>query len=277
MNNAENNLLKQDNGENGKLGIAAKIGGDKCAQTQKAMKVICQSLLTSSQDYKPEATKEAIERFINSEVKLDRILYSEISNFIFSLDSNDRGIFNTNIDNLLQYSQQEGFVDQEDVRKIIVKIYDHSQLAVHQIENAGNIAAKSIEETKSKINEEFKDELKKIEREYITILGIFASIVIAFVAAITVSSSVLQNIAATSVYRLLLVVDLLIGSFLCAIHILIRFILVINDKEKHIIGIWYIVNTCIGFALIIIIAWFIDFRSAQTYFIHNWEILPWKK
>lgn len=273
-------LLKQDGGDKRTIQNAAK---DKRVQTQKAMQAICHSIMRSSKDYDPQETVNEIVAYIQSEIKLERILYSEISNFIFSLNESEIGIFNTNIDNLLQYAQNKDFLQGqdtkliEDSRKIIVKIYDHSQLAVHQIENASSIVARSLEQTENKINEKFKDELKKIEREYITILGIFASMVFAFVAAITVSSSVLQHIAATNVYRLLMVVDFLAGMFLCAIHMLIRFILTINDKKKEIVSVWWIVGICVGIAGIIVFAWLIDFRSAPSYIVQHCPLIPWKK
>ena len=62
----------------------------------------------------------------------------------------------------------------EDSKRIIIKIYDHFQLALHQIENVNNIFASSIEEAK----ENLKKEIKGVEKEYISILGIFAAIVI---------------------------------------------------------------------------------------------------
>ena len=273
-------LLKQDNGNKH---VIKADGKNKRVQTQKAMQDICHSMMCSSKKYDPQETVEKILSYVQAEVKLERILYSEISNFIFSLNESEIGIFNTNIDNLLQYAQNEDFLKGyddkliEDGRKIIVKVYDHSQLAVHQIENASSITARSLEKTENKINEKFKDELKKIEREYITILGIFASMVFAFVAAITVSSSVLQYMSTTNVYRLFMVIDFLVGMFLCAIHMLIRFILIINDKNKKIISAWWIVGICSGIAALIIFAWLVDFKSAPEYVVKNWSFIPWKK
>lgn len=57
------------------------------------------------------------------------------------------------------------------------------------------------------------EELGKQQREYIAILGIFASIVLTFIGGIVFSTSVLQNIGAVSVYRLAAIV-LLIGMVL---------------------------------------------------------------
>ena len=95
------------------------------------------------------------------------------------------------------YSLDDNNNVSEDSKRIIIKIYDHFQLALHQIENVNNIFASSIEEAK----ENLKKEIKGVEKEYISILGIFAAIVLAFVGGITFSTSVLQNISSVSVWK----------------------------------------------------------------------------
>lgn len=62
-------------------------------------------------------------------------------------------------------------------------------MALHQIENVNNIFANSIGEAK----ENLQKQIKGVEKEYITILGIFAAIVLAFVGGITFSNSVLAK------------------------------------------------------------------------------------
>ena len=56
-------------------------------------------------------------------------------------------------------------------------------------------------------------ELEKQQREYISILGIFAAVVLAFTGGIAFSTSVLNNINTVSVYRIILV-SLIIGLVL---------------------------------------------------------------
>ena len=68
----------------------------------------------------------------------------------------------------------------------VIKVYDHSHLALHQIENTTNILEKSINSAKIDLQET----VKGMEREYISILGIFASIIIAFVGGMTFSTIV---------------------------------------------------------------------------------------
>ena len=68
-----------------------------------------------------------------------------------------------------------------------------------------------------------------MQRDYITILGIFASIIITFVAGIGVSGSVLNNIDKVSIYRLTFII-LLLALFLSnLLNMLFEFI-------KHVRG-----------------------------------------
>lgn len=74
----------------------------------------------------------------------------------------------------------------------------------------------TIEDQKGQLREiknEAEQNSEKARREYITILGIFAAIVIAFMSGTAFSSSVLQNIDNASIYRLAFVI-LVLGFFL---------------------------------------------------------------
>ena len=68
----------------------------------------------------------------------------------------ERGIFATNLEKLLLYSLDDKNGVNDDCKKMIVKIYDHFQLALHQIENVNNIFANSIEEAKENLQKQIK-------------------------------------------------------------------------------------------------------------------------
>ena len=192
---------------------------------------ICKSLSVKSNVYKPECTIRLITDYLSEKNKIERILYSEISNYIFSLDIERRGIFATNIDNLLQYTMNYGNVKNaeisDDCKKIVIKIYDHFQLALHQIENVKDILRTGT----SEVVEGIRKENKGIEREYITILAIFSSIVVAFVGGLNFSNEVLRNMGSISIYRLILVVDFLGFIILNLVYMMIRLIFEMNDME----------------------------------------------
>lgn len=138
--NAEklNSLIKN------KQKIRSLDESDVFTSTRRKINYICRTLTMSTTKYQPEKSVETIKKYIFSSNKMERILYSEISNMIFSLNDEKLGNFSTNIDALLAYSLDENTVINTDVKKIVIKIYDHSHLALHQIENTTNILEKSI-------------------------------------------------------------------------------------------------------------------------------------
>lgn len=84
----------------------------------------------------------------------------------------------------------------------------------------------------NKRNIKLNDEVKSSRKEYITILGIFASIILAFVAGLTFTNSVLSNINNGSIYRLLFITSL-IGFFTTnMLHHLYKFIKNINRSDN---------------------------------------------
>lgn len=242
----------------------------KFNNTKRKINAICKALTLETKKYDPQKTVENINTYIASPNKLDRILYSEISNYVFSLEMAQRGIFATNLEKLLLYSLDENNNVAEDSKKLIVKIYDHFQLALHQIENVNNIFANSIKEAK----ENLQREIKSVEKEYISILGIFAAIVLAFVGGITFSTSVLQNISMVSIFRLLLVIDFLAFILINTIYILVKFIFTINEKNTNFFNVKALNTACLVITFVIIVAWLLNANQLPDFIS---EFLPWSK
>ena len=65
--------------------------------TKRKINGICRALTLETQKYNPLRTISNIDSYISSDNKLDRILYSEISNYIFSLEKAKRGVFATHL------------------------------------------------------------------------------------------------------------------------------------------------------------------------------------
>ncbi len=86
-------------------------------------KQICDSLLQQTNKYEPTTTIKLIEEYINSENKLNRILYSEISSYVFPLSDDAASSFQTNLESLLYYSIDEKKLLTEDVKKKYVLNY----------------------------------------------------------------------------------------------------------------------------------------------------------
>lgn len=181
-----------------------------------------------------------------------------------------RGVFATNLEKLLLYSLNDNNSVSENCKKIILKFYDHFQLVLHQIENVNNIFANSIEDAKENLQKQIKD----VEKEYISILGIFASIVLAFVGGITFSTSILQNISTVSIFRLLLIVDFLAFILINVIYILVKFIFVINGKNAKFFNIKILNFVCLIIAIVITISWILNIDQIPGFVS---KFIPWTK
>ena len=232
-------------------------------KTEKSeLKRLCSSLNCSPDKFSALDTIKIIENYKGS-----RVLYSELTNYVFALSDEDLGKFTSNVSTMIEVVENNSNFDTDTLKKVI-KIYDHIHLALHQKKNAETILEKSIADAKESISKD----VKKMEREYIAILGIFASIVLTFVGGLTFSSSVLQNINAVSIYRLLIVVDILAFALINAIFALVAFIAKISDAGiplKILKGI----NIGLGiFAIVVVLLWFFDIVAIQKFFA---EFFPW--
>ena len=228
--------------------------------TKETIKGIFASLCVDTGEYEATSTVKIIEGYIKMPEKMDRILYSVISSHVFALDTEKRGMLSTNFDKLLSYSLSNSTISIDSL-KIIIKLYDHFQLVSTQTDNVKSILEAGVEEAK----ENLKSEIKGIEKEHISILGIFASIVLAFVGGMTFSTSVLQNMIGVSIYRLLAIVDLLGFIFINVVWLLIKFIATINEKNLEAFKIKWFNIFCIAFACIIFISWIFKIEELPNF------------
>lgn len=151
-----------------------------------------------------------------------------------------------------------------DISREITKLYDHVNLDISRINYTNRVAGQALSELartqciistlKDKLDEaerireesnkelhnesenlknEINNSQKKMQNEYITIFGIFASIVLAFTGGMTFSSSVLENIDKSSIYRIILVICLLGIVLFNVIWMLIKFLCDINGKVTY--------------------------------------------
>ena len=163
-----------------------------------------------------------------------------------------------------------------DIHKEITKLYDHTNLDIARINytksitNTTDSKLREFQYITAELKQKIKDEeaileqIKKdtensekkqqeMQKQYITILGIFASTVIAFTSGMVFSSSVLSNIDKASCYKLG-VISLLIGIvFFNLIWILMDFIRSINGHLKRKLSYWIVINTILIIGIICIV------------------------
>ena len=172
------------------------------------------------------------------------------------------------------------YIDKEkaetEISKKFLKLYDHVNLDVSRLVYTNKIVSRididkkdiwdevnrrcteleeNLEKTQNK-HAHFEEELRNSHKSYVPILGIFASIVLTFVAGISFSSSVLQNINAVSVYRLTAVCILIAATLINIIYMLLSFINIqILSGSKRFLNIKIVNITIAGGSFALFIFW----------------------
>lgn len=150
-----------------------------------------------------------------------RILYSFITNFIYTLEIEKYDIFINKLRNFtLNFDKADNNFE------ILLRIYDHCHLATQQKEYYLKVT-RNFSEMDSKI----QNNIKNIHKNNVTILGIFTSIVATFFGLSTFSASILNNIVDANFYKLIIIGSLIGIFFYGTIHMFNSFILKITEKN----------------------------------------------
>lgn len=147
-----------------------------------------------------------------------------------------------------------------DIKPCLRKLYDHISLEIARMDysdkgdlslsNNGttlNVLDAKIKEIEKK-SDKIKHTLSKAQIDYIAILGIFSSVVLAFIGGMTFSTSVLNNIASVTIYRLITTISLIGIVFSTIIFFLFHYIAIITDKYKT--GKWEFAKSFIPLSIV---------------------------
>ena len=209
------------------------------------MNILGQNLMMIRAGYQPQNKDDAGKlidirdniRKLYDHVSLDmaRIMYS---------DAADRKISGEESINELQSQVTQAKVEIENIRKEQVNVKKEQENTRKEQENI----KREQENAETKINSQ--------QREYIAILGIFSAVVLTFVGGIAFSTSVLENIAQASVYRIL-IVTLMIGVVLVnSFFGMFYYVNALISKEKRIRPLW-IANVVLLLLIVgVVVAWF---------------------
>lgn len=190
-------------------------------------------VLISSLKFSREQAKLALEQVKTIYSNRFRHSYSELSKFLLKSQTEDfHDQFVILVDRLRKLKEildkQQGKsteFDSEELRKGVAKLYDHVNLELirmdyftyrfndlyKSIDDAKKLMSDSIKEvtdisersTKAEEKiEEIKQETFRSRNQYITILGIFASIVITVFAGLSISSSIITSVHNSAVAKL---------------------------------------------------------------------------
>lgn len=125
---------------------SAGAASDYIREMETAVDDFCERLSKDSKDFSPELFFDKLHDYI---VKDERLLYTNITNYIFSLEEEELfGIIQTNLDKVINYMFSEQFeLDHiwkpdydyqrnpyERTKRTVLKIWDHMNLAKRQYE-----------------------------------------------------------------------------------------------------------------------------------------------
>lgn len=108
-------------------------------------------------------------------------------------------------------------------------------------------ASKSFDE---RVKAQIEETQQKLQRNYISILGIFAAIVVAFMSGTAFSSSVLENIDKASIYRIsfvVLIVAFFMFNLVCALFMFLNKVSEIKNRAM----VWLLVVADVVFVVLI--------------------------
>lgn len=191
--------------------------------------------------------------------KRERILYSEITNRIYEIDDKDVGTILSNAERLVDYADANMKENADDIRcyRMICKFWDHCNLAYNQKNLNKNTRESLNNQFKSYMKpyiNDFKESEKEMQTQYISILGIFAAIVLAFTGGMTFSASVLNNIHHASVYKLIIIACVVGLIFIFMMWLLMDFIRSIHGQSDR--KYWVIIAFSVTLILIALAAFY---------------------
>jgi len=195
------------------------VNSDKQLELNKLLLKLAKSQLTLQNPKEKSNIYKKLEEIYFTEDKNNefRHYYSEIFAILSQVDSDpELGDLDTLAQNLAEIKngyrpmnkKNEYCSEFIDIHQNINKLFDHVNLDIARIQYMKKIERQTME-AKEKLShvldsaESLKQNVESMQKEYISILGIFSSIVLAFIGGISFSASVLENIAKASIYRTL--------------------------------------------------------------------------
>lgn len=185
---------------------------------QKEMDDICEML---TQESKPFSAKDFFDKIFDYVKNNDRLLYTNITNYIFTLNDETFGILQTNIDNVVNYmyGEDKDFVNRDKDRdyrivlrtkRTILKMWDHINLARRQyvLFNAKNDQYEKIVD--EKLGTASAKITKDMSGQLISLVSIFTALSFLLFGGISSLDNILDGAKDIPILKLLL-----IGSIWC--------------------------------------------------------------
>lgn len=154
--------------------------------------------------------------------------YSKITTIILNSTRDREQAFMTLTQNIRTLKEIQDNKEVESIKPKLEKLYDHMNLECIRLQDFDEKMSrvKDVSIRLNDLNKNYKklsEELNKQQTQYITILGIFASIVLTFVGGLAFSTSVLSNIDKANAYRLVFVMAFMALFFGNILYLLFLF------------------------------------------------------
>ena len=207
---------------------------------QEELRAFILELSISSLELNKDIVNEKIEKLKSIYVDDFRHFYSKIFSTITLIKNDEKYDLQMLIENIgiifdgIQFKHDKKEIDDAFFKKA-KKLYDHINLDVARIKYTETLVNK-ITEQNNLTNKELRkinEKAENMQRDYVTILGIFAAVIIAFVSGMTFSTSVLNNIDKVSIYRLSFVAILIAFLLFNLLNLLLDFLLKINKVTMN--------------------------------------------
>ncbi|GAA9439258.1 hypothetical protein UBN10_09830 [Helicobacter pylori] len=167
--------------------------------------------------------------------------YSKITTIILNSTRDKEQAFMTLAQNIRTLKEIQDNKEVESIKPKLEKLYDHMNLECIRLQDFDEKMSRvkdvsiKLEKELNKNYEKLSEELNKQQTQYITILGIFASIVLTFVGGLAFSTSVLSNIDKANACRLVFVMAFIAlffwEYFVSAFFFFIKNILIKREKR----------------------------------------------
>ncbi len=164
--------------------------------------------------------------------------YSKITTIILNSTRDKEQAFMMLTQNIKTLKEIQDNKEVESIKPKLEKLYDHMNLECIRLQDFDEKMSRvkdvsiKLEDELNKNYKKLSEELNKQQTQYITILGIFASIVLTFVGGLAFSTSVLSNIDKANAYRLLFVMAFIALFFGNILYLLFSFLSKISLSEE---------------------------------------------
>ena len=210
-----------------------KSGTSKIAEIEKSSRHLFEDLC--EEKFNEEQFVKELKAYLK---KIPRVYYSGYSKIIFSSDEEKRGVLDTNLESLVDFTGCEEFDklfpkgtpdygDKKNVERVIFKLWDHSRLAENQIDEIKNDSFfEKFKPEKEEIESNIKKEGQKLNRELITLVGIFTAMAFLVFGGLNSLSGILENSVKGVPILNISVVSLLWG--LCVYNMIYLFMFLVS-------------------------------------------------